>query len=48
MDLSVLLVSQGEMVDQIALHVTNAVGDTEEGTKELQQAVKLQKKTRKV
>jgi len=48
MDLSVLLVAQGEMVDQIALHVTNAVDDTEEGVKELAQAVKLQKRTRKV
>lgn len=48
MDLSVLLVAQGEMVDQIALHVTNAVDDTEEGVKELHAAVKLQKRTRKV
>lgn len=48
MDLSVLLVAQGEMVDQIALHVNNAVDDTEEGVKELSQAVKLQKRTRKV
>jgi t-SNARE complex subunit (syntaxin) len=48
MDLTVLLAAQGDMVDQIAIQVNNAVDDTEEGVKELQQAVKLQKRNRKV
>ena len=48
MDLTVLLAAQGEMVDQIVIQVNNAVEDTEEGVKELQQAVKLQKRNRKV
>ena len=48
MDLTVLLAAQGEMVDQIAIHVSNAVEDTEGGVKELQTAVKLQKRNRKV
>lgn len=47
MDLTVLLAAQGEMVDQIGIQVNNAVEDTEEGVKELQAAVKLQKRNRK-
>jgi syntaxin 1A/syntaxin 1B/2/3 len=47
-DMSVLLAAQGEMVDQIALHVTSAVTDTEKGVQALNKAVKMQRKSRKV
>ena len=47
MDLSVLLAAQGELIDNITVHVDNAVQDTEDGVGELKQAVKLQKRNRK-
>jgi hypothetical protein len=48
MDMAVLVAAQGEVVDQIAVHVDNAVNDTDEGVKALQKAVKIQKQSRKV
>jgi syntaxin 1A/syntaxin 1B/2/3 len=48
MDMAVLVAAQGEVIDQIAVHIDHAVADTEEGVQQLQKAVKLQKKSRKV
>lgn len=47
MDMAVLVAAQGEVLDQIAVHVDSAVNDTEAGVQSLQKAVKLQKKSRK-
>lgn len=47
MDMAVLVAAQGEVIDQIVVHVDNAVNDTEAGVKELATAVTIQKKTRK-
>lgn len=47
MDMAVLVASQGEIIDQIAVHVDNAVNDTDKGVEHLTKAVKTQKKTRK-
>ena len=47
-DMAVLVAAQGEMVDSIAVHVNDAVKDTEEGVQALQKAVVYQKKSRKV
>ncbi|KAH6582910.1 hypothetical protein BASA50_006567 [Batrachochytrium salamandrivorans] len=46
-DMAVLVASQGEIIDQIAVHIDNAANDTEQGTQSLAQATKLQKKSRK-
>ncbi|KAJ3039277.1 Syntaxin-1A [Rhizophlyctis rosea] len=48
MDMSVLVAAQGEVLNQIEVHVSNAVDHTEQGVQALAKAVKLQKKTRKV
>jgi t-SNARE complex subunit (syntaxin) len=48
MDLSVMLAAQGEVIDQIAVHVNNAAEDTAAGVKDLGEAVKIQKRSRKV
>lgn len=48
MDMAVLVATQGEMVDQIAIHINDAVNDTEAGVKALKNATELQKKSRKV
>jgi t-SNARE complex subunit (syntaxin) len=48
MDMAVLVAAQGEMVDQIAIHINDAANDTEAGVKALKNATELQKKTRKV
>ena len=48
MDMAVLVAAQGEMIDSIAVHVQDAVSDTEAGVKSLQQATTYQKKARKV
>ncbi|KAJ3293277.1 Syntaxin-1A [Borealophlyctis nickersoniae] len=47
MDMSVLVAAQGQMLNQIEVHVTNAVEHTDQGVNALRKAVKLQKKTRK-
>ncbi|KAJ3055677.1 Syntaxin-1A [Rhizophlyctis rosea] len=47
MDMSVLVAAQGEVLNQIEVHVSNAVDHTEQGVQALGKAVKLQKKTRK-
>ncbi|KAI9011218.1 t-SNARE, partial [Gaertneriomyces semiglobifer] len=47
MDMAVLVSAQGDMLNQIDIHVSNAVDYTEAGTQELTKAVKLQKKARK-
>jgi t-SNARE complex subunit (syntaxin) len=47
-DMSVLVAAQGEMINQIEIHVEDAVDQTEQGVDALHKAVKLQKKTRKV
>ncbi|KAJ2998970.1 Syntaxin-1A [Globomyces sp. JEL0801] len=46
-DMAVLVQAQGEVIDQIAVHIDNAVVDTEEGVQAMSRAVKIQKKTRK-
>ncbi|KAJ3077109.1 Exocyst complex component 7 [Podochytrium sp. JEL0797] len=46
-DMSVLVAAQGEMINQIEIHVDDAIDQTEQGTAALHKAVKLQKKTRK-
>ena len=48
MDMAVMIEAQGEILTQIEVHVTSAVKDTESGTKSLGEAIKIQKKTRKV
>jgi syntaxin 1B/2/3 len=45
--MAVLVATQGEMVDHIAIHVNDAVNDTEAGVNALKSAVKIQKNTRK-
>lgn len=47
-DMAVLVAAQGEVIDQIAVHVEGAVNDTEAGANALKKAVEIQKKTRKV
>ncbi len=47
MDMAVLVAAQGEVVDQIAIHVEEAVKDTDAGVTALHNAVELQKKSRK-
>jgi t-SNARE complex subunit (syntaxin) len=47
MDMAVLVAAQGEVIDQIAVHVESAVNDTDAGATELKKAVEIQKKTRK-
>ncbi|KAI8928566.1 t-SNARE [Entophlyctis helioformis] len=47
MDMAVLTSAQGQIIDQIAVHIDNAANDTEQGVQHLVQATKLQKKTRK-
>ncbi|KAL2915198.1 hypothetical protein HK105_205305 [Polyrhizophydium stewartii] len=47
MDMAVLVAAQGEIIDQIAVHIDNAANDTEQGVQALSQATKLQKKSRK-
>ncbi|KAI9208472.1 t-SNARE [Polychytrium aggregatum] len=46
-DMAVLVQAQGEMLNQIEIHVENAKDHTDQGAKALHQAVKLQKKSRK-
>ena len=46
MDMAVLVSAQGEMLNQIEVHVSNAVEHTEAGTQALGKAIKLQKKAR--
>ncbi|KND01395.1 uncharacterized protein SPPG_09095 [Spizellomyces punctatus DAOM BR117] len=47
MDMAVLVSAQGEMLNQIEVHVSNAAEHTEQGTQALSKAIKLQKKSRK-
>ncbi|KAJ1544129.1 Syntaxin-1A [Cladochytrium tenue] len=46
-DMSVLVAAQGELINQIELHVEDAVDQTEQGVEALHKAVKIQKKSRK-
>jgi len=46
-DMAVLVEAQGELLDQIENQVSNAVGYTEKGAKELEKANYYQKKSRK-
>ncbi|KAJ3330166.1 Syntaxin-1A [Blyttiomyces sp. JEL0837] len=46
-DMSVLVAAQGELINQIEIHVDDAIDQTEQGVEALHKAVKLQKKTRK-
>ncbi|KAJ3290871.1 t-SNARE [Rhizoclosmatium globosum] len=46
-DMSVLVAAQGELINQIEIHVDDAIDQTEQGVNALHKAVKLQKKTRK-
>ncbi|KAI8614076.1 t-SNARE [Chytriomyces sp. MP71] len=46
-DMSVLVAAQGELINQIEIHVDDAIDQTEQGVQALHKAVKLQKKTRK-
>ncbi len=48
MDMSVLVAAQGEMLDHVEIQVNNAVADTEKGVDALKDAVKYQKRSRKV
>ncbi|KAJ3321079.1 Syntaxin-1A [Boothiomyces sp. JEL0866] len=48
MDMAVMVAAQGEMINQIAVHVESAAQDTEAGVNALTKAVKTQKKTRKI
>ena len=45
--MAVLVAAQGEMVDQIAVHIGEAVNDTEAGVIALSKATELQKKAKK-
>ncbi|KAJ3225853.1 hypothetical protein HDU78_010514 [Chytriomyces hyalinus] len=45
--MSVLIAVQGELINQIEIHVDDAINQTEQGVQALHKAVKLQKKTRK-
>ncbi len=47
-DMSVLVAAQAEMLNQIEVHVNNAVNDTDKGVEALKSAVKYQRKSRKV
>ncbi|KAJ3346663.1 hypothetical protein HDU91_006980, partial [Kappamyces sp. JEL0680] len=47
MDMAVLVAAQGEVIDQIAVHIESAVNDTEAGVKDLKNAVEIQKRSRK-
>ena len=46
--MAVLVAAQGEQIDQIEIHVSNAVDTTEKGVQALHKAVKDQKKSRRV
>ncbi|TPX35971.1 hypothetical protein SmJEL517_g01817 [Synchytrium microbalum] len=46
-DMAVLVAAQGEQIDQIEIHVSNAVDTTEKGVQALHKAVKDQKKSRR-
>ncbi|KAJ3122494.1 Syntaxin-1A [Nowakowskiella sp. JEL0407] len=46
-DMAVLVSAQGELMNQIEVHMASAVDNTEQGVQALHKAVKLQKKTRK-
>ena len=46
--MSVLVAAQAEMLDQVEIQVNNAVEDTGKGVEALKDAVKYQKKSRKV
>lgn len=46
--MAVLIDGQGEMLDSIESHVQKSVVDTEKGVAELKQAIRTQRKTRKV
>ncbi|TPX47780.1 hypothetical protein SeMB42_g03204 [Synchytrium endobioticum] len=46
-DMAVLVAAQGEQIDQIEIHVGNAVETTEKGVQALHKAVKDQKKSRR-
>ena len=48
MDMSVLVAAQGEVINQIAVHIENAANDTEQGVQQLVKATETQKKSRKV
>ncbi|RKO97242.1 hypothetical protein CXG81DRAFT_15985 [Caulochytrium protostelioides] len=47
MDMAVLVAAQGEMINQIEVHVNDAVETTEAGVQALKKAVKTQKASRK-
>ncbi|KAI9098746.1 t-SNARE [Phlyctochytrium arcticum] len=47
MDMAVLVQAQGEMLNQIEIHVSNAAEHTDQGVQQLGKAIKLQKKARK-
>jgi len=47
LDMSVLVETQGDLLDNIESHVSNAVDHVQSGTTALQKAKKLQKNTRK-
>ncbi|KAI9334341.1 t-SNARE [Zopfochytrium polystomum] len=46
-DMSVLVAAQGDLINQIEIHVDDAIDQTEQGVDALHKAVKIQKKTRK-
>ena len=48
LDMAILVEAQGELIDQIEYNVTTAVANTSEAVKNLQNANKYQKKSRKV
>lgn len=47
-DMAVMISAQGEVIDQIAVHVENAIEDTEKGGNSLQKAIVIQRSNRKV
>eukprot|EP01113_Clastostelium_recurvatum_P022006 TRINITY_DN2616_c0_g1_i4.p1 TRINITY_DN2616_c0_g1~~TRINITY_DN2616_c0_g1_i4.p1 ORF type:complete len:328 (+),score=106.41 TRINITY_DN2616_c0_g1_i4:78-1061(+) len=47
LDMSVLVASQGELIDQIEYNVNQSVDYTQQGVEELRKAIDLQKKSRK-
>lgn len=47
-DMSILIETQGDMINLIEKHVGDAASYTNQGVEELKKAVKLQKKSRKV
>jgi syntaxin 1A/syntaxin 1B/2/3 len=48
MDMAVMIATQGEVIDQIAVHIDAAVEETSKGAVHLQKAVKIQRGNRKV